>query len=115
MVLYKIERKKHTAGSLTVTDEVFNKSPEKIGRSYANTPLHDMINDDRNGHITSHLPLRSHDINISKSYRLAKSAEMKCYFHVGMNNIVPSVDKTFNMTAVIILVISLIIVIIGSL
>ena len=39
---------------------------------------------------------------------------MKCYFHLGMNNIVPSVDKTFIMT-VIILVILLIILIIGSL
>ena len=91
-----------------------SQKSRKIGRSYANTPL-DMINDDRNGHITSHLPLRSHEINIIKSYSLAKSDEMKCYFNVGMNNIVPSVDKTFSTTAVIILVISLIIVIIGSL
>ena len=40
---------------------------------------------------------------------------MKCYFHLSMKNIVSSVEKTFNMTAVIILVMSLIIVIIGSL
>ena len=55
------------------------------------------------------------DIIISKSCGLAKSAEMKYYFHVGVKKIVPSVDKTLIITTVIILVILLIIFIIRSL
>ena len=78
---------------------------------------YEIVNDDRNGHITRDI-FHCGDMisSLAKvSCRLAKSAEMKCYFHLGMKNIVPSVDKTFNMTAEIILVISLIIVIIESL
>ena len=66
-----------------------------------------IVHNDRNGITRDILPLLSLDILISKSCRLAKSAEMKCYFHLGMNNIIQSVEKTFNMTAVILLVICL--------
>ena len=71
---------------------------------------------DRNGHITGlHLPLRSHNMIINKSCRLAKLAKMRGHFYLDTKNMVPSIEKTINTTAVIILVILLIILLIGSL
>ena len=90
----------------------------KTGAFFTTTPLHDKkISSSwpQWSYYWLHLPLRSHNIIISKSCRLAKSAKIRGHFYLDTKNMIPSIEKTFTMTAVIILVIQLIIFIIGSL
>ena len=74
-----------------------------------------MVHHDRNGHNIYDIFHCGATISSLAKVVGLQSRPMKCYCHKGMKNIVPSVDKTFNMTAVVILVLSLIIFVIESL
>ena len=62
-----------------------------------------MSDDDRNSHVTRDIFHCGAMISsLAKVVGLQSLPKWKCYFHLGTKNIIPSVDKTFNMTAVII-------------
>ena len=59
------------------------------------------------------LPLSRHDISINKSYGPAKSSKNIHFLH-DTKNVTTGIEKTFDMTAMIILVIPLIILLNGN-